>query len=160
MTKRNHLLWIVVCTVILYWSLAPLVPKPFVRNTASILALIATGALVHKYFSTAWGILVHQDRDEKGAHYAILGAVTSSLGVAWTSVFSMLWIYFGSPSAWSATATSGFGFFLIAVGKWLMSISPDTVRVGAGYPIGFWKLVLAVFSLVVAYLAGAHFSNL
>lgn len=160
MKKRNYLLWAAVALVIVYWLVAPLVPRPFVRNMVSILSLVATVLLIYKFSSAAWGVLVRQDRDESGAHYAILGAVTSSIGVAWTGLFSMIWIYFGQPMAWSATATSSFGFALIAVGKWLMWVSPDSVRADVNYPIGFWRLVLAAFSLVLAYLAGAYFSNL
>lgn len=157
---KNRLLLISLVLIAAYWTIAPLIERPAVRNTMSLLSLISGGLMFHRYAYMAYCVLILQDRNDKGAHYAVLGAAISSVGVIWAGLFSILWIYFKQPPEWTATATSSFGSGLIAVGFWLMTISPDSPKIGFGYPIGFARIVLAVFALVLAFVAGTHFASI
>lgn len=157
---KNRLLLISLGLLAFYWTVAPMIDRPYVRNTMSLLSLLAGVLMLNRYAYAAYCVLVLQDRNDKGAHYAILGASTASIGIIWSGIFSILWVYFGQPKEWTATATSSFGSGLIAIGFWLMTISPDTPRIGFGYPIGFGRVVLAVFALVLAFIAGTNFASI
>jgi hypothetical protein len=143
-----------------YWLVAPLVPKPYVSSAMSLLSLSAGTLMFSRYAEQTWQILWHRERSEAGSHYAILGASLVSLGVVYSGIYSLLWIYFGQPDDWTASATSSFGRGLVAVGFFLMAISPDTDNVGAGYPIGFWRSLGVLLAIILAFIAGTHFAQM
>lgn len=155
----NRLLSYCILFLVLYWTFAPIIPKPFVSNAMSLLSIGASILLFSRYAETCYHIIFHQERSEEGSHYAVLGATLAALGVLYSGFFSLLWVYFGQQNEWSASAFSSFGRGLVAIGFFSMAVSYDTVKVNGSYPKGFWRAVLTMFAIVLAFVAGTHFSS-
>lgn len=156
----NYLLLASISFLVLYWTIAPLIPKPFIRNVISILSVVVGVGMIERYAVAFYRVLFKRERDGTGAYLAVFGATLAGIGVVFSGMFAILWIYFGMPPEWSATATSSFGMGLICIGVWLITISPDTPRPDSNYPPGFWLKIFWLFGLVAAFVAGAHFSSL
>ena len=145
----------------IYVAMGITVPNPYVSSAMSLLSLMAGVAMFSRYAETSYDILFRGERSEGGGHLAVLGASIQSAGVIYTGLFSLLWIYMGQPPEWAGTALSGFGRGLVAVGFWMMTVSPDDPSGTHGkYPSGFWRIVFVACAIVVAFVAGTHFSNL
>lgn len=156
---ENRLLVAAVASLAFYWIVGPLIPKPFVANTMSLLSIGAGILLFSRYAETSYHILFRQERSEEGSHYAVLGATLAAMGIAYSGLFSLIWVYFGEPVTWSSTAMSSFGRGLVAVGFFAMAVSFDTVKVNGSYPKGFWRAICTMFAIVLAFVAGTHFSG-
>lgn len=162
MTKlfQNRLLMNGFILLVIYAMMGVVIPNPYVSSAMSLLSMMAGGAMFFRYAETSYQILFHGERSEGGGHLAILGASIQSAGVVYSGLFSLLWIYFGQPPEWAGTAVSSFGRGMIAVGFWMMTVSVDDPAVPSKYPSGFWRMVLIACAIVVAFVAGTHFSNI
>lgn len=143
-----------------YWAVAFVSPNPYVSSAMSLLSLMAGFLMFGRYVSTSYDILINGERSEVGSHYAILGATTVAAGLIYSGMFSLMWIYFQQPPHWTGTAVSSFGRGMIALGLWLMAISPDSLSHGAKFPNGFWRATLVVMAIIIAFVAGTHFADL
>lgn len=162
MTKlfQNRLLLNGIILLSIYLVMGFTVPNPYVSSAMSLLSLMAGGAMFFRYAEASHDILFRGMRSEGGGHLAVLGASVLSAGVIYSGLFSLTWIYFGMPHAWTGTAYSSFGRGMIAVGFWMMTVSADDPAAPSKYPTGFWRMVLIACSIVVAFIAGTHFSDM
>lgn len=157
--RDNRLLLVSLGLLVAYWVFAPMLPKPYVSSVMSLLSLLAGVLTFSRYVEQTYWIVWHGDRSAEGGHWAIYGAFLISVGTIWSGGYSLLWVYFGQPEAWTASAFSSFGRGLVAIGFWLMAFSPDASRIIAGYPVGFYRMLFMLASVLIAFIAGTHFSN-
>ncbi len=156
----NPLLRNGIVLLLLYVMMGVTVPNPYVSSAMSLLSLMAGVAMFSRYAETSYEILFKGERSSGGGHLAVLGASIQSAGVIYSGLFSLIWIYYGQPPEWTGTAVSSFGRGLVAVGFWMMTVSVDDPTVPSKYPSGFWRMVFIACAIVVAFVAGTHFSNL
>lgn len=159
---RNRLLVSIVLTVLAYLAIASITPEPYVSSAMSLLFFMGGSFMFLRYVETAYRIVVTGLRSEAetGSHFAILGATLLSGGAMYSGLFGLIWVYFGQPSGWTATAVSSFGRGMMAAGFWLMFISPDAVDADSRFPMNFWRSVMVVFAIVIAFVAGTHFAGI
>lgn len=162
MTKffQNRLLMNGVILLTIYLAMGITVPNPYVSSAMSLLSMMAGGAMFFRYAETSYEILFRGMRSSGGGHLAVLGASIQSAGVIYSGLFTLIWIYFDQPTEWTGTAYSSFGRALIAVGFWMMTVSADDPAVPSRYPSGFWRMLLIACAIVVAFVAGTHFSDM
>jgi hypothetical protein len=116
--------------------------------------------MLFRFAPKAYDVLFKAERGEYGAHSSILGAAEIASGIVYSGMYRLLWIYFGQPTAWTGTALSSLGLFMIAKGSYRLAISPDDLDTFHQFYDRFWLVILWLFSLVIVFIAGAHFSSL
>ena len=159
---HNRLLIASLSTVFIYIMVGVFTPNPYMSSAMSLLSLLAGAMMFIRYVEFAYKILILGLRSEEnsGSHYAVLGATLLSGGAIYGGMFGLIWVWFGQPQEWTGTAVSSFGRFMMAIGFWLMFISPDAADASSRLPSNFWRAVLTVLAIVIAFVAGTHFANL
>lgn len=156
----NHFLLLNLACIGAYWGIGPLLPKPSISNAVSIVAICAGIFLFVQYVEAAVAVLFKQERRPDGSHWAVYGATVAAFGTVYGGGWTLLWNYMGQPDPWVATAASSFGRACVAIGFLMMGISHETVKIGGSYPKGFWRAVLVMFAIVIAFVAGTHFASI
>lgn len=157
--RHNWLLLQVALIYAGYALIGALTPRPYMASAVSILGLMAGIILFARYAGKAYDILFRMERGEYGGHNSILGAAEMSLGVVYSGMFRLLWVYFGQPDNWTATALSSLGLFMTAKGAYRLAISPSEVDEPSHFPDWFWHRLLWIFGLIIAFICGAHFNT-
>jgi len=157
--RGNWLLISIVVIYTVYVLIGSFTPRPYISSVVGIMALMAGLFMFARYAGAAWRILWHHERGAFGAHQAGLGAAELGLGMVYSGMYRLVWNYFDQPNTWSGTWFSSLGLFLIAKGAYRVALSPtDELRTDR-FPEGFWTVVLWIFGLICAYVAGATFGR-
>jgi hypothetical protein len=157
--RGNWLLFTLVIVYAAYIGVGMITPRPYMSSIVGIMALIAGVFMFSRYVGAAWDILWNRRRGEYGAHDAIVGAAEFALGMVYSGMFRLVWNYYGQPDNWQATWFSSLGLFMIAKGAYRMAISPTEELQATRFPEGFWTVVVWLFGLMIAYVAGATFGH-
>ena len=157
--RGNRLLITLVIIYVAYVGIGWFTPRPYISSVVGILSLMAGTFMFARYAGKAWDILWKQERGKYGAHNAILGATELALGMCYSGMYRLIWNYYGSPETWSGTWFSSLGLFLVAKGAYRMAISPTDDINPHNFPDGFWNVVLWVFAIIIAFIAGTHFAG-
>jgi hypothetical protein len=157
--RGNWLLFRILLVYAAYATVGSLVPRPYIFNAVAILAAIGGTVLFARYSREAWRILWDQERGKYGAHHAVLGAAEVGLGLMYMGLFRLVWNYFGQPEAWQTTWFSSLGLFMVAKGTFRQGTSPGDDALVAGLPYRFWNWLLWSVCIMLAFLAGTHFSG-
>lgn len=155
----NRPLCISIGLLSLYWVVGPFIEKPGVSNSIAIFSICAGIFLFINYVEAAMKVLFLKKRDPDGGHWAVYGATLAAFGTIYSGFFTLLFNHFGQPDEWSATATSSFGRGLVPIGFVLMGLSHQTMKVSGSYPKGFWRNIFLLFAIILAFVAGTHFSQ-
>lgn len=155
--RGNWLLLTLLAIYGAYVGIGMITPKPYVFKVVAILLLMAGGYMFLRYAGKTWDILWRQERGKYGAHHAILGTCELGLGLLYTGMYRLVWDHFGQPDAWSLTWYSSLGAFMIAKGAFRVATSPSDEILSPRFPGGFWKIVLVIFGMIVAFVAGTRF---
>jgi hypothetical protein len=112
-----------------------------------------------RYAVKAWDVIWNQERGRYGAHNAVVGAAELGLGMVYSGMYRLVWNYYGQPDTWAATWFSSLGLFMIAKGAYRIAISPSDELQAQRFPEGFWTVVMWLFAIMLAYVAGATFGR-
>lgn len=158
--KGNWLLWQVIAIYAVYIAVGYfLVPRPFMSSGTAIAAMISGCLLLMRYGALALQILLQGKRGDHGAHDAILGAAELAVGLLYSGVFRLAYVYFGQPESWRSTVWGALGLLAIAKGCFRMFISPNEIVPGHRLPDGLKMALLWSVGLIIAFIAGANFAN-
>lgn len=155
--QGNWLLFTLVVVYAAYVVIGMVTPRPYMSSVVAIMALLAGLFMFGRYAVKAWDIIWNQERGLYGAHNAVLGAAELALGMVYSGMFRLIWNYYGQPDNWSATWFSSLGLFMIAKGAYRVALSPSDDLQTQRFPEGFWTVVMWLFGLMIAYVAGATF---
>lgn len=155
--RGNRLLLTLLIVYAAYVGIGVLTPKPYMSAVIGIVALLAGIFMFIQYAGKAWGILWNQERGQYGAHDAVLGAAELALGMVYSGMYRLVWNYYERPDSWTGTWYASLGLFMIAKGAWRVALSPIEEHPPHRFPEGFWTVVLWLFALMTAYVAGATF---
>lgn len=160
MTQHIRGNWLLISLAVVYAAyvcVGMMTPRPYISSVVGIMATLAGAFMFSRYAGKAWDILWNRERGMYGAHNAVLGAAEFSLGLVVSGLYRLAWNYFDQPLAWSGTWVSSLGLFMIAKGAYRMAISPSDDIAQTKFPDGFWSVVIWLFGLMVAFVAGTHF---
>lgn len=158
--RGNWLLLTLVTVYAAYVLVGHYTPRPYISSVVGIASLIAGLFMFFRYARTAWDIIWNQERGAYGAHNAVLGAAELASGMIYSGSYRLVWNYFGQPESWTGTWFSSLGLFMIAKGAYRVALSPTDDLPSHRFPEGFWTIVLWLFGLMIAYVAGATFGRL
>lgn len=154
--------WLLITLAVVYTAyvvVGTFTPRPYMSSIVGIMATLAGVFMFFRYAGKAWDVIWKQERGQYGAHDAVLGATEVALGIVYSGMYRLVWNYYDQPDAWAATWFSSLGLFMIAKGAYRMAISPSEDLVPQRFPEGFWTVVMWLFGLMIAYIAGATFGN-
>lgn len=157
--RGNWLLITLAVVYAAYIGIGMITPRPYMSSIVSIMALMAGVFMFSRYAGKAWDILWKGERGEYGAHNAVLGAAELALGMVYSGMFRLTWNYYGQPDTWSSTWFASLGLFMIAKGAYRIAISPTDDLKAQKLPEGFWTLLMWLFAIMIAYVAGATFGH-
>lgn len=157
--QGNWLLFTLVIVYSAYVAVGMVTPKPYMSSIVGIMAFAAGAFMFMRYASKAWDIVWKQERGQYGAHNAVLGATELAAGMVYSGMFRLAWNYYGQPDSWVGTWFSSLGLFMIAKGAYRVAISPAEDLQAHKFPEGFWTVVMWLFGLMIAYVAGATFGR-
>lgn len=157
--RGNRLLLTILLIYAVYIFVGHFTPRPYVSSIVGILSLGAGIFMFTRYAATAWDVLWNQERAQYGAHDAVLGAAELALGMIYSGMFRLLWNYFEQPDTWSGTWFSSLGLFMIAKGAYRVALSPSEDLPTHRFPKDFWTIVMILFAMIIAYVAGATFGR-
>ena len=157
--RGNRLLLTLAIVYAAYIVVGSITPRPYMSSIVGIAGTMAGLFMFSRYAGKAWGIVWKQERGQYGAHDAILGAAEVALGITYSGLFRLAWIWYGQPDSWVSTWFSSLGLFMIAKGAYRIAISPNEDLAPNHYPDGFWTVLMWLFMVMVAYVAGATFGS-
>lgn len=157
--RGNWLLITLVVVYVAYGLIGYLTPRPYMSSIVGIMSLMSGVFMFSRYAGPAWRIVWYHERGENGAHKAVLGAAELAAGMVYSGMFHLIWNYFEQPDNWQSTWFSSLGLFMIANGAYRVALSPTDDIPTHRLPEGFWTLVLWLFGLMIAYVAGATFGH-
>jgi hypothetical protein len=157
--RGNWLLITLIIVYVAYGIVGWLTPRPYMSSIVGIMALMSGVFMFSRYAGAAWRVLWGRERGEVGAHQAVLGVVEFAAGIIYSAMFRLVWNYFGQPDSWTSTWFSSLGLFMIAKGAYRVALSPTDDIPTHRFPEGFWTVVLWMFGLMIAYVAGATFGR-
>lgn len=154
--------WLLISLAVIYAAyvvIGHFTPRPYISSVVSIMALMAGTFMFARYAGAAWRVLWKHERGAFGAHQAVLGAAELGLGMVYSGMYRLVWNYYGQPDSWAATWFSSLGLFMIAKGAYRIALSPTDDIPTHRFPEGFWTIILWLFGLICAYVAGATFGR-
>lgn len=157
--RGNRLLLTILTVYAIYVFVGHFTPRPYMSSIVGIMSFGAGVFMFVRYAGTAWNILWNQERGKYGAHDAVLGAAELALGMIYSGLFRLMWIYFDQPDSWSGTWFSSLGLFMIAKGAYRVALSPSDDLPVHRFPKDFWTIVFILFAVILAYVAGATFGR-
>lgn len=157
--RGNWLLLSMVIVYTVYGVVGSFTPCPYMSSVVGIMALMAGLFMFIRYAGAAWRVLWNHERGENGAHQAILGATELGFGMVYSGMFRLVWNYFDQPDSWVGTWFASLGLFIIAKGAYRVALSPSDNILTHRFPEGFWTIVMWLFGLMLAYIAGATFGR-
>jgi hypothetical protein len=158
--RGNWLLWQVVIIYAAYIIVGVfVVPRPYMSSGTAIASMIAGSLLAMRYGGLAAQILLQGKRGDHGAHDAVMGAAELAIGLIYSGIFRLAYVYFGEPESWRSTVWGALGLLAVAKGCFRMFISPDEVVPGHRFPEGMKMALLWSVGLVIAFIAGANFGS-
>jgi len=146
-----------------FWLLGAVLPKPMLSSAASLLILLCGGFVLFRYAPAAYQILFEGRRSERpgeeGSHYAIYGITLLAAGAVYQGLFGLFWIYMEQPQEILGGALSSAGRAMMALGFWLMFISPAESGPKPRLPNTIWLVVLIFLAIVLAFFLGTQIGD-
>lgn len=96
--------------------------------------------------------LIRKDKVGSG-ELAVIALALISTGAVWSGAFNMIYAWYGRPEQWIGTISS-FGRAMIAVGFYVLFLSPDATHQGVRWPRWYILLAAAAVIAVVSFLIG------
>lgn len=96
-------------------------------------------------------------KDEVGpGELAVIALALISTGAVWSGAFNMIYAWYDRPEHWIGSVSS-FGRAMIAVGFYVLFLSPDATDQGIRWPKWYLLLAAAIVIAVVSFLIGFTF---
>lgn len=157
--RGNRLLLTLAIVYAAFIGVGLITPRPYMSSIVGVVATMTGAFMFSRYAGKAWDIIWNQERGKYGAHDAILGAAEMALGVVYSGLFRLTWTWYGQPDSWQATWFSSLGLFMIAKGAFRIAISPNEDIAPNRMTEGVWTVMMWLFVVMVAYIAGATFGS-
>lgn len=151
--------WLAIMLLVaLYWLTFPLLPKPNGSNALAVLAVCSGIFLLFQYLGTFLEILFKGERRQ--GWIAVLFVSCLAIGIIISGGYTLVFNKLGQPKELISSATANFGRAILIVSCFGLGISHELTRMGDGSSRGVWRAFLIIAAIVVAFVAGSHFSNL
>ncbi|MCB5201738.1 hypothetical protein LH464_04495 [Neorhizobium sp. T786] len=158
----NRLLLVSIAAVAAYWLTGAIVPGPVMTTIVGFM-LLAFGGLTFAYYARpAYGVVVlgHRSNFEadgaRWSHLGVYGAWLMSAGAVWSGIFRLVWVYHGTPDAWTGTVYSAFGSAIMAVGFLLMYFAPQSTEKGLRMSGTLWVAGAILLGICAGFLFGTQ----